>query len=239
MLNECLTVMVSFGQKFILQNTLLNTTNPQKCPNEIENAGDGGARQPKTRSPLDDIKIYGEVSFTYRIISRSPTCSSSNIVVRGRVDHAIGLILNTRFKDAVDKRRFYSLLLLVDAKFYCSVSHALDQLIVYLACLHQSRLQRSRRDASVYGLASDGYAFIFVKISHDGTVMRSRQLDILEGSMEKILGCLKHILEVTMSRSPKSSLETIDGSGDNDEVDESDPLFNLDDNKDDEEDDDF
>ena len=69
--------------------------------------------------------------------------------------------------------------------------------------------------------------------------MRSRQLDILEGSMEKILGCLKHILEVTMSRSPKSMLETIDGSGDNDEVGESDPLFNLDDNKDDEEDDDF
>ena len=100
-------------------------------------------------------------------------------------------------------------------------------------------LELSRPDASVYGLASDGYAFIFVKISHDGTVMRSRQLDILEGSMEKILGCLKHILEVTMSRSPKSSLETIDGSGDNDEVGESDPLFNLDDNKDDEEDDDF
>ena len=34
-------------------------------------------------------------------------------------------------------------------------------------------------------------------------------------------------------------LETIDGGGDNDELDESDPLFNLDDNKDDEEDDDF
>ena len=87
--------------------TLLNIGNLQKCPNEIENAGDGGAR-PKTRSPLDDIKIYGEVSFTHRIISRSSTCSSSNIVVRGRVDNAIGLILNTRFKDAVDKRRFYS-----------------------------------------------------------------------------------------------------------------------------------
>ena len=100
--------MVSFGQKFLLQNTLLNIGNLQKGPNEIENAGDGGARQPKTRSPLDDIKIYGEVSFTHRIISRSPTCPSSNIVVRGRVDHAIGLILNTRFKDAVDKRRFYS-----------------------------------------------------------------------------------------------------------------------------------
>jgi hypothetical protein len=89
----------------------LNIGNLQKCLNEIKNAGDGDAR-PKMPSPLNDIKIYGEVSFTHKVISRQTTRHSPNIVVGGRVDHGIGRILKTpRVKDAVDqrKRRSYSL----------------------------------------------------------------------------------------------------------------------------------
>ena len=159
------------------------------------------------------------------------------MVVAGRVDRAIGHILNIRVKDIVDQRKrcFYSLLLLVQAKKFdrsLSVDHALDQLIVYLASLRQSRLQRNRLDASVYGLSSDGYLFIFVKITHDGTVMLSRKFDILrKGDMKKVLGCLKHILEVTASKSPKLMPQRYDGDRDNDKLDESDPLLNLDDNK--------
>jgi hypothetical protein len=88
-------------------------------------------------------------------------------------------------------------------------------------------LQRKREDASVYGVASDGYAFTFVKISHDGTVMMSRRFNILEGEMKKVLACLRHILEITASRSPNSTLERNDGDKD----DESDPSLNLDDNQ--------
>ena len=231
MLNECLTVTVCRPE--ISPKSLLNIGDPQKGLNEIKNAGDGDAR-PKTPSPLNDIKIYGEVSFTHKVISRRTTRRlSSNIVVSGGVDHVIGRILETRVMNAVKqrKRRFYSLLILVDAKFERSASQALAQLIVYLASLHQSRLQRNRLDASVYGLVSDGYFFIFVKITHDGTVMLSRQLDALQGDMKKVLGCLKHILEITASRSPKSTLERNDGDSDDDEVDESDPQLHLDDNK--------
>ena len=186
---------------------MLNIGNPQKGLNEIKNAGDGDART-KTPGPLNDIKIYGDVSLTHKVISRTTTRPSPNIVVSGRIDHSIGRILKTRVKEAVDhrKRCFYSLLLVVDAKFDRSVGHALPQLIVYMASLRQSRLQQNRPDASVYGLASDGYLFIFVKITHDGTVMLSRRLDILrKGDMKKVLGCLKHILEVTVSKSPKST----------------------------------
>jgi hypothetical protein len=228
MLNECLTVMVS--QPAISAKTLLNIAILQKGLNVTKTARDA---RPKTPSPLHDIKIYGEVSFSHTVISRTTTLPSPNIVVGGRVDHGIGRILKSRAKNATEqrKRRFYSLLLLVEAKFHNSVDHALPQLIVYLACLRQSRLQRNRTDASVYGLASNGYVFIFVKISHDGTVMRSRRFDILEGEMKKVLGCLKFVLEMTASRSPKSTLERNGGDKDDDEVDESDPPLNLDDNK--------
>lgn len=209
MLNECLTVMKGL---------------------DIMTADDA---QPKTPNSLHDIKIYGEVSFTHTIIPRTTMLPSRNTVVSGRVDHCIGPILKSRANNATEqhKRRFYSLLLFIEAKFHNSVDNAIPQLIVYLASLRQSRLQRNRTDASVYGLASDGYVFIFVKISHDGTVMRSRRFDILEGEMKKVLGCLQYVLEMTASRSPKSTPERLDGDKDNDEVDESDHPLNLDDNK--------
>ena len=139
--------------------------------------------RPKTPSPLNDIKIYGEVSLTHKVVSRTTIRPSPSIVVGGRVDHFVGHILKTCVKDAVEqrKRRLYSLLLVVEAKppSYICVGHSLDQLIVYLASLRQSRLQRNRSDASVYGLASDGFVFLFVKISHNGTVMLSREFNIL------------------------------------------------------------
>jgi hypothetical protein len=62
-------------------------------------------------------------------------------------------------------------MLIVTAKFAYSVQQALPQLIVYLASLRQSRLQRERADCSVYGATSDGMLFNFAMITHDGTVM--------------------------------------------------------------------
>ena len=37
--------------------------------------------------------------------------------------------------------------------------------------------------------------------------MLSRIFDILQGELKKVLGCFKHILEVTESRSPKLMME--------------------------------
>ena len=219
MLNECLTVMVSRPE--LSPKTLLNIGNPQKGN---EDTADRDAR-PKTPSPLNDIKIYGEVSFTHKV---SPAVPST--VVTGRVDYGIGRVLNTRFQDAADRRRrcFYSLLLLVEAKYELNFAYALAQLVVYLGSLHQSRLQRLRPDATVYGLATDGYVFQFVKITHDGTLLQSKIFSILFGDMKKILGCLRHILEETASRSPKSAP---DRNWDDAEADESDPLMDVDDRK--------
>ena len=194
-----------------------------------ENTGDGDA-QPKTPSPLNDIKIYGEVSFNHKVTPRTTMDPSPNIVIGGHVDYGIGRILKNSFKVAVEqrRRRFYSLLLVIEAKINRTVKHALYELIVYLASLRQSRLQRKRPDASVYGVASDGFEFIFVKILHDGTVMYSRQFDISEneGDLKKVLGCLKHVLEFTESRSPKSTPK-----GNDRERDESDPIISVDDPK--------
>jgi len=207
----------------------LNIGGIQKADN-VEVEGAAGDSRPKTPNPWSDIKIYGEVSFTHKVIPQA-TAPPRNVVISGRVDHGIGRVLD-RAENAAEhrKRSFYSLLLLVEAKFEGNVEHALPQLIVYLASLHQSRLQRNRKDATVYGVASDGYVFIFVKISHDGTVMRSRIFDVFGGEMKKVLLCLKHILETTASRSPTSTPEKTAGDNSNDETVEPDPEIDLNDN---------
>jgi hypothetical protein len=209
---------------------LLNIGGPQKA-NNVEVKGAAGDSRPKTPNPWSEIKIYGEVSFTHKVIPQA-TAPARNVVVSGRVDHGIGRVLD-RAENAAEhrKRSFYSLLLLVEAKFDGNVEHALPQLVVYLASLRQSRLQRNRKDATVYGVASDGYVFIFVKISHDGTVMRSKLFDIFAaGEMKKVLLCLRHILETTASRSPTSTPEKTAGDNSNIEREEPDPALDLNDN---------
>ena len=201
---------------------MLSIVNHQKG----NNVGNTRSRTPK---PFDSIKIHGEVPFTHTLLSTS-TLRPSNTVIGGRVDYAIGRILESHAMNATlwPKRLFCSLLLLVQAKVEHGVDQALPQLIVYLASLRQSRIQRQRKDTSVYGIASDGYKFIFVKISNDGTVMLSKRYDIVIGDMMKVLACMKYLLEMTANRSPASSAEK--KQCDSNEEDEYDPPLDLDDN---------
>ena len=151
--------------------------------------------------PWDDIKIHGDISFSHTITPRTSRTSTALqqpvISVNGRVDHSIGRILRSPTTSATKqlRRRFQSLLLIMEAKVIRGVDKVLPQLLVYLASLHQSRLQRGTSDASVYGAASDGYVFVFVTITHDGAIKLSRRFDITQGDMVIVLGCFKYILE--------------------------------------------
>jgi hypothetical protein len=124
------------------------------------------------------------------------------------------------------RRCFQSLLVIITAKAQCAVGPALSQLLTYLACLCQSWLQRRRTDASVYGIASDGYIFIFVKIAHNGTVMTSKYFDIQCGEMLEVLGFLEYIWETTVNMSPNIMPENGGGG----EKDADDPVIDLQDN---------
>lgn len=198
-LNECLTVM--------------------KGDNMEEAAG------ANSRLKTPKVKIYGEVSFSHELIPQGTAPPHKVVIINDRVDYAIGRVLRVNLaENAAEhrKRPFHSLLLLVEAKNYGGVEHSLPQLIVYLASLRQSRLQRKWKDATVYGVASDGFAFIFVKISHDGTVKRSRWYDIMSGQLKVVLLVLRHILETTVEKTA--------GDNTNDETVEPDPALDLDDN---------
>ena len=174
----------------------------------------------RTPTPWDAVKVHCEVSFTHTI-NPIPTIPK-NIVVGGRVDHGVGIVMRSK---KASNRLFHSLLLCVEAKSQGSIFSALAQLVVYLACLRQSRINRGRSNTSVYGLATDGLAYVFVTITHEGVLKQSRQFDVTQGDLPTVLGCLQHILEMAMSMTPeKGGLKKSDES----EAD-ADDLIDLDD----------
>ncbi|KIJ98087.1 hypothetical protein K443DRAFT_104520 [Laccaria amethystina LaAM-08-1] len=84
-------------------------------------------------------------------------------------------------------------LLCVGAECHGRLIDALPQLVVYLACLRQSRVNRGRNNTSVYGVATDGLSYVFVTITHEGVLKKSRLLDIMQGKLSTVLGCLQYL----------------------------------------------
>ncbi|EDR04750.1 uncharacterized protein LACBIDRAFT_304146 [Laccaria bicolor S238N-H82] len=76
-----------------------------------------------------------------------------------------------------------------EAEFHGGVTDALPQLVVYLASLRQSRLNKGRSNTSVYGVVTDGFAFVFVIITHEGILKESRLFDLTHGYLSIVLGC--------------------------------------------------
>jgi hypothetical protein len=175
-------------------------------------------RAERTPTPWDDVKVFGDVAFSHTITrpaKRKSVASFLGTIVNGRVDRAIGRVHWLRGGRCgsmkLPKRRLQSLLLVVRAKKPLSVDCALPELVVYLASLRQSRLQRNRSDATVYGVVSDGYAFIFVTITHDGVLKESRHFEVTRGDTLTVLGCLKYMLEMSDRMSPNVTAENDGG----------------------------
>jgi len=158
--------------------------------------------KPTTPTPYHDIQIYGEVAFIQKV---NLNAQPSNIMVTGRIDHGIGRVIDG-LSDSV-KRRFQTLLLIIEAKTKDNLPKAFAQLLTYLAALRQARMHRQRPDLSVYGLATDGYKYQFVMIDHDGVVKTSAVFDVnvRPEDLLVVLGGLMHIIKITSDRSPNTS----------------------------------
>ncbi len=134
--------------------------------------------------------------------------------------HGLGRILPCRDPmKPLSKRRFQTLLVVVEVKPPYNFISSFPQLVVYLAALHQSRLRRKRSDTSVYGVLSDGYRFTFVRITHNGSLEHSKCFDITQGDIETILGCMKYILEKSSPNvtCKMDGSESVGDEGDSDE----------------------
>ena len=196
-LNECLKVMVSWTD--ILAILFIIGTKPFRS-SRLRTASRG-------RAGIGKTSVY-----EYIVKCRFPAkWLHQSLNVNGRIGHGIGVTLE--LTHCPWDLPFHSHLLSVKA---CVVDHALPKLVVYLACLYQSRLRRQRSVASVYGLVSDGFAFIFMTVSlllHEGVLKLSERFDVSEsqGDLCVMLGCLKYVLEKAAGMGLSSDL-TLEGN---------------------------
>lgn len=182
-----------------------------------------------TPRPHRNVKICCEISFSHdltpKLVGEAAIAVDGATTVNGRVDYGIGIVT---FGRKVPNRRFHSLLIAVEAKAKDHLEAALPRLVVYLACLRQARKARGRSDCSVYGIASDGYTFYFVTITHEGVLKVSKPLRVSWGDTQKIMGCIMYILRKTVERSP---IVTPEKTKDESRVDDHDEEMDLDDNQ--------
>ncbi|KAM6493369.1 hypothetical protein JOM56_011503 [Amanita muscaria] len=133
-----------------------------------------------------------------------------------------------KIEDMPAVQRFQPSACLGKAKFTGTLFSALSQLVVYLACLRQSRINRRRSNTSVFGVATDGLSYIFVTITHEGVLKKSNPFDVLQGGLEIVLGSFQYILETAMSMKEETQSDESDSDADTD--DDYDDVVDLDDN---------
>jgi hypothetical protein len=149
-------------------------------------------------------------------------------IINGRVDHGIGHVIIPGPRYDKRGRLFQTLLTVVNAKTAGNLVEVVPELVVYLGSLHQSRHRQRRRDCTVYGVASDGYSFLFLTITHDGVLKESKHFELMLGELQLVLGCLKHILEVTCKEVPENGSKLMEDAYDFEmDIDDSDYIRPL------------
>lgn len=115
------------------------------------------ANQPSTPKPYSNVKVFCELSFRHSINSTLASNSEAVVVVSGRIDHGVGIVFQPINKP---KRCFHSLLLCVEAKVKDNLGSAYGELVVYLASLRESYINKGKSYSSVYGIATDGINYV-------------------------------------------------------------------------------
>ncbi|KAJ5782164.1 hypothetical protein N7457_003938 [Penicillium paradoxum] len=90
------------------------------------------------------------------------------------------------------------------------------QALGYMGCVHRQRKELKKKDCTIYGIASDGYAFTFLKIDNDSKWC-DYSMYTRDGNYDQILGLLVHIftkaaaMSLAHSKQPSRKQE---GAGD-------------------------
>lgn len=167
----------------------------------------------KRRTPTEGarIKLYGEMDLhhTCPITPSSSSDPSALIQFTGRCDYSIGLTLPSPPPSLPHPHPPHaSILLVCEAKKDSDIPSAVTQLFGYLGILHSARRAAGRRaDCTTFGVATDGYKWVFVRVGHKGGVRRSGEMDVRVdgggGVVRGLVGVLRESLGlVTPGNSP-------------------------------------
>ncbi|KAJ5257379.1 hypothetical protein N7524_008935 [Penicillium chrysogenum] len=67
-----------------------------------------------------------------------------------------------------------------------------EQALGYMGCIHRQRKELKKKDCTIYGIASNGYDFVFLKIDNDSK-WSDRKITTRDGNYDEVLGVLVHM----------------------------------------------
>lgn len=111
---------------------------------------------------LPRLKAFGEVTLKELSIDEE---KHGSFLLSGRPDLAIGYESTEKGKpNPID-----TFLAIVEAKKQGIFDSAFTQLLVYMGIIHQERI-RQKKNATVYGICTDGTRYIFARVDNDSIV---------------------------------------------------------------------
>ncbi|KAF8418322.1 hypothetical protein EV426DRAFT_679850, partial [Tirmania nivea] len=196
LLNTCLILLK--GMKFDpLTGSRIHNSEPTF-------AGDAGDANIQPNPFANSILVNGEVSLEW-------TDPDTLVTWSGRIDYAIGIVhpgattshfppTTSALPEKKPRLPYQAYLLVVEAKQSQDVDSAKAQLFGYLAVLHKLRKRNGGTTSSreVYGIATDGLEWVFLRITEDGVMQVGRRIELEEGpeQIRSVVGAVVGILQM-------------------------------------------
>ncbi|OBT88388.1 hypothetical protein VE02_02298 [Pseudogymnoascus sp. 03VT05] len=142
---------------------------------------------PKPQLPVDEparLELWHKTPLSRRVLYKG-----EEIILSGFADYSL-------YYESQSKEEFATNLVIVEAKKLGFADGALPQLISYLGIVSAARREQRKRNAVVYGIASDGIVFRFCRVDNDGKFSQSAPLDWrMKGHKDRIFSTTRMIVK--------------------------------------------
>lgn len=179
-------------------------------PGKVEEGSHHHHSRHQTPNPFRRAKLHFELPVKHKV-------GRTGLQYIGKVDWGIGISFNKL--GAVAAPEYISLLTVVEAKHPVAFGKAEVQILAYMACVYHHRKDaKKRKDASTYGIATDGYCWVFYMIDNKGTVKRTREYRIVPGGKQDLKLVVAQIIYILIKSqelvTPQNTPDKKDKEGD-------------------------
>ncbi|KAL8809386.1 MAG: hypothetical protein Q9200_003453 [Gallowayella weberi] len=129
-------------------------------------------------------------------VSKKVTHHREPRMLTGLCDYAI-------FYESRSKSALATNVLIIEAKKPRTTDTCLGQLVAYMGVVHTSRKEEARANRTVFGVASDGLSFRFVRIDNESRLSQSTMLEWRHHSAQ-IYSIFRKLIRLAALQSPSS-----------------------------------
>lgn len=154
------------------------------------------SRQRPASSPKEDPAVLELRHETP--LQRQVTYDGQPRLLSGFADYTV-------WYDSYNKGSLSTNLIIVEAKKLNATDTCLGQLTAYMGLVHETRREQHKKNCVVFGAASDGLTFRFLRVDNDSNWSKSRLLEWEMGDNAKIYTVFRSLVRIAALSSPTTS----------------------------------